>query len=79
MFSISSIRALPTTLLTQTLLLLCGYRSFKALERPGDSAAHTKWLTFWFVHTLFAFAKSVCDYVLVIIPFYSEISVGLLI
>ena len=33
----------------------------------------TKWLTFWFVYTLFSFVKSVVDYFFkLVLPFYNE-------
>lgn len=53
-------------------------RSFKALETERN-ADDTKWLTFWFVYTLFSFAKSVCDYVAFIVPMYEEATVGIVI
>ena len=39
----------------------------------------THWLTFWFVYTLFAFAKSIVDYVAFIIPFYNEASLAFIV
>ena len=58
-------------LIQNAILLLCGWSTFKVLEtdRAEDD---THWLTFWFVYTLFAFAKSIVDYVGSIIPFYTE-------
>ena len=53
-------------------------RSFKALETERNED-DTKWLTFWFVYTLFSFAKSVCDYVAFIVPMYEEATVGIVI
>ena len=61
-----------------TLLLLCGYRSFKALESERNDD-DKKWLTFWFVYTVFSFVKSVCDYVAFAVPFYEEASLGLIV
>ncbi|EOD16576.1 hypothetical protein EMIHUDRAFT_194750 [Emiliania huxleyi CCMP1516] len=62
-------------LITNAILLVCGYLSFKALEsEAGDD--DTKWLTFWFVYSLLAFIESIADYVLFIIPFYNEIKLG---
>ena len=37
------------------------------------------WLTFWFVYSISAFAKSILDYVAVIIPFYNEAYIGFLV
>ena len=58
-------------LLSNAILLLCGYKSFKAIEsfKGGDD---TKWLTFWFCNSLLGFAKAILDYVAMIIPFYNE-------
>jgi len=73
--------ALPVVvsqLLLSTLLLFCGYRSFKALESERNSD-DTKWLTFWFVYTLFSFAKSMCDYLGKFILFYQEGSLAIVV
>ena len=72
---------LPTlvaSLLHSALLLLCGFRSFKALEseRGEDD---TKWLTFWFVYTCFTFTKSLADYVAFAVPFYEEAMIGIVV
>ena len=37
------------------------------------------WLTFWFVYSIVAFAKSILDYVSVIIPFYEEAYIAFII
>jgi hypothetical protein len=37
-----------------------------------------EWLTFWFVYSIVAFAKSILDYVSVIIPFYEEAYIAFL-
>ena len=34
---------------------------------------------FWFVYSIFALAKSICDYVAFIIPFYNEITLGVIV
>ena len=48
-------------LIQNGILLLAGWQTFKVLETTrNDDDAH--WLTFWFVYTLFAFAKSIADY-----------------
>ena len=62
-------------LIQNALLLLCGWNTFKVLEtdRAEDD---THWLTFWFVYTLFAFARSIVDYVAFVIPFYNELTIG---
>ena len=62
-------------LITNAELLYCGWLSFKALE-SGRNDDDTRWLTFWFVYTLFAFAKAVLDYVAFIIPFYTETNIA---
>lgn len=47
---------------------------------PASSLALVAdWLTFWFVYSVAAFAKSILDYVSVIIPFYEEAYIGFLI
>lgn len=56
-------------------LLLCGWKTFKVLETPR-SEDDTHWLTFWFVYTVFAFAKSIVDFVAFVIPFYHEAFLG---
>lgn len=65
-------------IITQMILLYCGYRSFKAIESDveGDD---TKWLTFWFVYSIVSFAKSIVDYVGSIIPFYVEANIALVV
>ena len=54
---------LPTLfvpLISNSILLWCGYASFKAIEseKGGDD---TRWLTFWFVNSLLSFAKAILD------------------
>jgi receptor expression-enhancing protein 5/6 len=62
-------------LITNAILLYCGYASFKALETDRNDD-DKQWLTFWLIYTLFAFAKSIADYLLFIIPFYNEASIA---
>ena len=50
----------------------------KQVRIAGYSAA-PDWLTFWFVYSIVAFAKSILDYVSVIIPFYEEAYIGFVI
>ena len=64
-------------LLQSAVLLLCGYKSFKAIESK-NGVDDTKWLTFWFVYCVIAFGKCVLDYVAFIIPLYNEINLGLI-
>mmetsp|Transcript_11284 Transcript_11284/g.22894 ORF Transcript_11284/g.22894 Transcript_11284/m.22894 type:complete len:181 (+) Transcript_11284:42-584(+) len=60
-------------LIIAAILLICGYKSFKAIETKGVGNDDTHWLTFWFVYTLFSFLKAVIDYVFKwLIPFYNE-------
>ena len=64
------------SLIVNAELLYCGYLSFKALESERNSD-DTRWLTFWFVYTLFAFGKSIVDYVAFVIPFYTEAHIAI--
>ena len=48
-------------LIQNGILLLAGWQTFKVLETTRNDD-DTHWLTFWFVYTLFAFAKSIVDY-----------------
>ena len=65
-------------LITNAILLHCGYKSIKAIESEaaGDDK---KWLTFWFVHTLFSFIKSMLDYVAFVIPMYTDASIAVIV
>ena len=62
-------------LLSNAILLLCGYKSFKALE-SSTRTDDTKWLTFWFCNSFLGFAKAILDYVSMVVPFYNEAYLG---
>ena len=65
-------------LLQNAILLYCGWQTFKVLEteRSNDD---THWLTFWFVHSLFEMINSILEFVAYIIPFYTEITIGIIV
>ena len=65
-------------LLEAVILLFCGFKSFKAIESKGEGTDDTKWLTFWLVYSLVTMAKAVLDYVSILVPFYHEIWLGLM-
>lgn len=65
-------------IITQAILLLCGYRSFKALESTGEGD-DKQWLTFWLVYTFLAFAKAVLDWVSFVVPFYNEANIAIIV
>lgn len=48
-------------LLTNAVLLLAGWRSFKSLESASRPATVARWLRFWVLHSLFAAGKAGCD------------------
>ena len=60
-------------LILQLILLLCGYKSFKAISADNEAGAKN-WLTFWFCYTALSTAKFVLDivYSAFSIPFYNE-------
>eukprot|EP01061_Rhynchopus_euleeides_P020195 TRINITY_DN3292_c0_g4_i1.p1 TRINITY_DN3292_c0_g4~~TRINITY_DN3292_c0_g4_i1.p1 ORF type:complete len:138 (+),score=46.07 TRINITY_DN3292_c0_g4_i1:57-416(+) len=59
-------------------LLLCGYKSFKAIEST-ETSDDTQWLTFWTVVSIVQFAEFWLDHISRILPFYSEAKFGLLV
>ena len=54
------VNAMLAPLIQSTVLLLAGWKSFKAIESP-DRADDTHWLTFWMVHCFCTFGKAVVD------------------
>lgn len=69
-----------TPLILQLILLLCGYKSFKAIEDDESEIDNDKkWLTFWFCHAVFTTVKFILDifYTAVTIPFYNEAMIGI--
>ena len=60
--------------------LTLGYGSLatvRAIETPGGDDDR-QWLTFWLVYSLVTMAKAVLDYVSILVPFYHEIWLGLM-
>ena len=64
-------------LLESAVLLLYGALSYRAIESPNKED-DTQWLTFWLVYSLVTMAKAVLDYVSILVPFYHEIWLGLM-
>ena len=62
-------------LVQSALLLLCGYKSFKAIDTK-ETKDDIKWLTFWLVYSVLAFAKSILDMVSILIPLYNELNLA---
>ena len=64
-------------LLESAVLLLYDALSYRAIESPNKED-DTQWLTFWLVYSLVTMAKAVLDYVSILVPFYHEIWLGLM-
>merc|ERR1712093_850278 len=62
-------------LVQSALLLLCGYKSFNAIDTK-ETKDDIKWLTFWLVYSVLAFAKSILDMVSILIPLYNELNLA---
>jgi len=61
------------------ILLVAGYKSFKAIESK-DKSDDTTWLMFWFVYAVLQFVKEVLDYGFkVVFPYYNENCIALLV
>ena len=57
------------------LLLVCAYKSFKALE-ADDRSDDRKWLTFWLINGVASFARALLDNVSFLIPAYNDIYIA---
>ena len=68
-----------TDVVLSFILLIAGYKSFKAIESE-DKKDDTTWLIFWFMYALVQFAKMILDFGFkIIIPYYNENCICLLI
>eukprot|EP01063_Lacrimia_lanifica_P009721 TRINITY_DN1661_c1_g1_i3.p1 TRINITY_DN1661_c1_g1~~TRINITY_DN1661_c1_g1_i3.p1 ORF type:complete len:125 (+),score=49.72 TRINITY_DN1661_c1_g1_i3:423-797(+) len=61
----------PAEFLCKATLLLCGWKSFKAIESAG-SADDTQWLTFWTVISAMQFGEFWLDLFRNMLPYYNE-------
>eukprot|EP00754_Rhynchopus_humris_P037141 Rhum_TRINITY_DN19239_c0_g1::Rhum_TRINITY_DN19239_c0_g1_i1::g.169648::m.169648/K17279/REEP5_6; receptor expression-enhancing protein 5/6 len=68
----------PTEIAVKGWLLLCGYKSFKAIESV-DTTDDTQWLTFWTVLSVVQFAEFWTDILRRWLPYYNEAKLALII
>eukprot|EP01064_Diplonema_japonicum_P025480 TRINITY_DN36904_c0_g1_i1.p1 TRINITY_DN36904_c0_g1~~TRINITY_DN36904_c0_g1_i1.p1 ORF type:complete len:136 (+),score=37.57 TRINITY_DN36904_c0_g1_i1:56-409(+) len=61
----------PAEFLCKSWLVVCGYKSFKAIEST-DKCDDTQWLTFWMVMSLVQFAEFWTDILRKFVPYYNE-------